>query len=270
MMMIAQRTLTLEFAEGRLVPVTIRRESVDRSRHTGRELAQLHGIASTAEEEAHRAISTLLREIGERPVGATDDQGEHAGRWCISWNAYAESNGVHTYTLLLREVEELTLEVLLVNDLELRPYEYSETIVGEGLVVRAKMVGTRDDVVKIRELVRSRRTLHVVRSGIQEEPREMRVGVGEWSDSEDGIKYRLVLVDRALDRRTRPELQRIEEENGRAALGFYATHLDQLSELLVRKGVLTRDELEALRDASGLATGVARRDLWRVADVDEV
>jgi hypothetical protein len=269
-MMIAQRTLHLQLDEGRVVPVSIRKETTERSRHTGKELVQLHGWATAEEEGAHRAISGLLRSLAERPVRAQDETGEFAGRWCISWNAYAESNGVHTYTLLLREVEELSLEALLVEELEMRPYEYREMVVGDGLVIRAKMVGTEDDVARVREVVRSRPALRVVRRGIHDDPREMRLGVGEWSDSEDGIKYRLVLVDRELEGEISPELARIEEENDRVALAFYANYVERLSDLLVKKGLLSREELDRVREAAGQAPGVSRRDVWRVADVDEL
>jgi hypothetical protein len=268
--MTGQRTHHLQLDEGRVIPVTIRKETSGRSAHTGRALAQLHGWASTDDDEVHRAISAQLRALGERPVAAEDDAGEYAGRWCVSWNAYAESHGVHTYTLVLREVEELSLESLLVEGVEMRPYEYRESTAGDGLVICAKMVGAAEDVAKLRQLVRTQRTFRVVRRGIQDEPREMRLGVGEWSDSEDGIKYRLVLVDRHLDRRSLPEVVHIEEENNRVALGFYANYLERFSELLVEKGLLARAELEALREAAGQAPGVARRDIWRVADVDEL
>jgi hypothetical protein len=268
--MTALRTLHLQLEEGWTIPVSIRRQTADRSAHTGRDLAQLHGWSSTDQEEAHRSISALLRGVAERPVRAEDEAGDFAGRWCISWNAYAESKGVHTYTLLLREVEELSLEALLVDELEMRPYEYGETVVGDGLVIRAKMVGTHDDITKLRELVRTRRWFRIVRRGIQDEAREMRLGVGEWSESEDGIKYRLVFVDRKLDRRSPPELARIEEENDRVALGFHANYLERLAELLVRKGFLSTGELDEIRDAAGQAPGAKRRDLWRVTDVDEL
>jgi hypothetical protein len=268
--MTGQRTLHLQLEDGRVVPVSIRKQTAKRSPHTGRELAELHGWASTDEEEAHRAISALLRTLGDRPIRADDDAGEFAGRWCISWNAYAESNGVHTYTLLLREVEELSLEALLVEELEMRPYEYREMVVGDGLVIRAKMVGTEEDVARVREVVRSRPALRVVRRGIHDDPREMRLGVGEWSDSEDGIKYRLVLLDRELEGEISPELARIEEENDRVALAFYANYVERLSDLLVKKGLLSREELDRVREAAGQAPGVSRRDMWRVADVDEL
>jgi hypothetical protein len=268
--MTGQRTLHLHLEDGRVVPVSIRKQTAKRSPHTGRELAELHGWASTEEEEAHRSISAALRTAGDRPFRANDEAGDFAGRWCISWNAYAESNGVHTYTVLLREVEELSLEALLVEDLELRPYEYREMVVGDGLVIRAKMVGTAEDVARVRELVRSQPVLRVVRRGIQDEPREMRLGVGEWSDSEDGIKYRLVLVDRVLEGEISPELAHIEEENDRVALAFYANYLERLSDLLVRKGLLSRGELDGLREDAGQAPGVSRRDIWRVAEVDEL
>src|SRR5699024_10303830 len=124
--------------------------------------------------------------------------------------------------------------------------------------------GTEDDVARVREVVRSRPALRVVRRGIHDAPREMRLGVGEWSDSEDGIKYRLVLVDREIEGDTSPELARIEEENDRVALGFYANYVERLSDLLVKKGLLSREELDRVREDAGQAPGVSRRDVWRV------
>jgi hypothetical protein len=96
----------------------------------------------------------------------------------------------------------------------------------------------------------------------------MRLGVGEWSENDGRVKYRLVLVDRALERSAASELVRIDEENSRAALSYYANLTERLTELLVAKGVLTPEEVEGLREAARLELGVARHELWRVPDVD--
>lgn len=262
-------TLQLQVEEGLVVPVHIRRESAARSPHSGRDLRELHGWIATADAELHQALSTALRDVGERPVRALSESGEFTGRWCISWNSYGESAGVHTYVLLLREPEELSLEVLLLDGMELHPYEYRERVVGDGVAIWAKMAITPEDVQQLRGLIRARTTLPVVRRGIQDTPREMRVGVAEWSESADGLKCRLVLVEHGLDVGGHPELTRIEEENTRAAMGFYANFLERLAERLVDKGVLSRAEVDELRDAARLAPGTTHRELWRVVEVDE-
>lgn len=265
------RTLLLEFNDGRTLPVDIRKETTERSPRTGRELIELHGWASTDSAEEHRWISDTLRSVIDRSVNSMDESGEFAGRWCISWNSYGESGGEHSYTLLLREAEELSLEALLIDGMELHPYEYREEIVGDVLTVRAKVVGTEADVLRLRALMHTHQTLSVVRRGIQEDPREMRIGVGEWSHMEDdSIKYRLVLVDRGLDASAPSALARFEEERNRAALGYYANFLERLADLMVEKGVLAREELHLLREKARSAPGVASHEMWHVADIDEL
>ena len=264
------RTLHLELDGGRVLPVEIRKQTTERSPHSGRDLLELHGRATTREPEQHKWIASVLGGIGDRSVHAHDESGDFAGRWSISWNSYGESGGEHSYTLLLREAEELSLEVLEIDGLQLHPYEYREEVIGDGLTICAKVVGTEEDVLKLRALMRSQQTLTVTRRGIHPEPREMRLGVGEWSQMEDSVKYRLVLVDRGLESNARAELARFQEERNRAALGFYANFLERLADLLVEKGAVTREELHLVREGARSAPGVARHEMWHVPDVDEL
>src|SRR5690606_4539146 len=185
-----------------------------------------------------------------------------------SWNSYGESEGIHTYGLILREAEELSLEVLIIDSMELHPYEYREEALEDGLTIWAKMVGSHADVTRINRLIRTRQSFPVVRKGIQNAPRERRLGVAEWSEDEDRLKYRLVLVDRDITDGMRAELGRIQEQNDRAAFGYYANLLDRLADLLVTRGMITRAELEALRESARSQPGGAGHEFWHVADVD--
>lgn len=265
------RTLFLQLDQGRPLPVQIRRETTELSLHSGRELRELHGWIVTADTQLHQRLAALLPELSDRRlVRARDERGDFAGSWCVSWNSYAEAAGVHSHTLILHEAEELTLEALLIDGMELYPYEYREEIIDGALTLSAKVVGTQQDVSRLRDLVRERRVFPVVRRGIQDEPREMELGVAEWSHFEDRLKYRLVLVDSAHGGASEALLSRLEMENGQAALSFYAGLLERLSDHLVEKGVLTREELLALRDSAHEGPGARRNELWRVADIDEV
>lgn len=260
-------TLHLDL-DGRSLAVQVRRERRVRSPHTGRELLELHASVTTPEAGEHEWLSGALGRLAGAMVRSTDEAGDPAGKWILSWNSYAESSGLHTYSLILREGEELSLEALLLEELELYPYEYRERVVGEGLAIWTKLDGTQEELDRLRELIGGRRAFPVIRRGIHDQPREMRLGVAEWSLFEDRIKYRLVLVDAEISEEMRLELARIEEENSRAAVGYYESFLDGLSELLVRRGVLSEEDLRALQEAARAAPGAARREFWRVADVD--
>jgi hypothetical protein len=96
----------------------------------------------------------------------------------------------------------------------------------------------------------------------------MRLGVAEWSEYEDRIKYRLVLVDHEIGEEVRAEMGRIQEQNNRAAVGYYANLVERLTELLVERGAITRAELDTLREAARAQPGVSRHEFWHVADVD--
>ena len=173
-------TLLLHVDDGRALPVQIHKEMAVRSPHTGRDLQELHGWVVTSDAQLHQRLATILPGVAERPMRSEDDAGEFTGRWCVSWNSYGEAAGVRTYTLILREAEELSLRALLLDELE---------------------------------------------------------------------------VD--------------ENESSRAALAFYANYLERLAEMLVRKELLSREELRALREAARSEPGVTRHELWRVADVDQ-
>lgn len=267
-LMTTETELDLLLEEGRTIRVQIRRRGSGRSPHTGRELQELHGWVTTDDAEIHRWLSIALRGIGDNSVRSVDLGGEPAGRWRLSWNSYGEAEGVHSYGLILKEAEELSLEALLIDSMELHPYEYREQFFEEGLTILAKMVGTQADVTRLNRLIRTRASFPVVRRGIQNGPRDMRLGVAEWSEYEDRIKYRLVLVDHEVTEGVRAELGRIQEQNNRAALGYYANLVDRLAELLVERGAITRAELDTMRDAARAQPGVARHEFWHVADVD--
>jgi hypothetical protein len=77
-----------------------------------------------------------------------------------------------------------------------------------------------------------------------------------------------VLFDQAAGEGVRAEVVRIREQNDRAAVGYYANLVDRLTDLLVDRGVLQRAEIEALREGARAEPGVARHEVWHVADVD--
>ncbi|HEX6924002.1 MAG TPA: hypothetical protein VF167_01125 [Longimicrobiaceae bacterium] len=261
-------TVRLQLQDGPPLAVQIRKETSVRSLHTGRSLQELHGWVVTADAALHQRLATLLPTIGERPLRSEDEQGEFTGRWCVSWNSYGESAGVHTYTLILREAEELSLRSLILDDLELHPYEYREEASATGLRIRAKLVGTEQDVLDLRRKAMEQGTFAVVRQGIQDEPRRMRLEVEEWSPFEDRVKYRISLSDPGLE--VADEEPETDADSSRAPLVFYANFLEQLAEMLVRKQLISREELRSLREAARRDPGLTRHELWKVADVDQL
>lgn len=256
--------------EGRRFPVLIRRRSTSPSVHTGRSLAELHACAVTSDPATHVWLAEALKRAVETPVRLSSEADDLQGRWTLSWNAYGEVGGEHRYTLILRECEELDLEALVVDGIELHPYEYREEPTNGGLTIVAKLVGSERDVHELRRVLRGRGSVPVVRRGIEDAPREMRLGVGEWTEHEDRMKYRIVLLEAGVDDATHPELVRVRRENNRAALGFYMNFAERLVALLVERGVLTEEEVETVREAASFEPVAVGNDFWRVvSDIDD-
>ncbi len=263
------RVIELKLGED-VVPVQVRRVSTVRSRHTGRSLAEVQGVVSISRAEANERLTQTLREVGSRAVRAAAGTVQGVREWSVFWNAYSSSGTEHAHTLILREVEELSLEALVVDSVELHPYEYREEFTGDELTISAKFVGSRAGVLRLRALLKTRETFQVVRQGISDEPREMRFGVAEWSEHGGQIRVRLVLVDTDAEAEEHPELLRVEEANTRASLAYHMNLTERLSELLIEKGISTPEEMETLRDAARDAPWPARREFWRVRDVDQL
>lgn len=260
-----QTTITLDVA-GRQIPFHVRRDSAERSPHTGRELNCRHGWVVTGERELYNWLTTTLPRIGSEVIRSREADGT-TEKWIISWNSYAESAGIHTYTLILREFEELSIDSLVVGGMELHPYEYREEFLGNGLVLWAKIVGSAGELGRLREMMADG-PVPVERRGIQEAAREMTFGVGEWSEYEERVKFRIVLVDAATAESSRAELLGVEDANARAAFSYYANFVEKLADLLRESGVVPPERLADAREAARTELGLARNDFWRVADVD--
>ena len=250
------------------IPLEIDRVRTIRSRHTGKDLLEVHGVSITGDAAMHEWLSRTLSEIADRTVRSVEPFENGVRKWRVSWNSYAESAGEHRYTLILREEEELSLQELVLDGVRLHPYEYRETFSGDELTIWAKLIGTRAEVLRLRALLKTRDCFPVIRRGIRDEPRMMRFGVAEWSLHEERIKYRMVLVDEHADLADHPELVRIEEANNRAAVMFYMNFVEHLARALESRGILPAEEIEAARAAARDELWPTRHEFWRVRDVD--
>jgi hypothetical protein len=253
---------------GHLMRLEVQRVSEIQSRHTGKPLVQLHGTASVSTQQEHQQLCKLLEAASGFRVRSVELFDERIRTWRLSWNAYLEKGGEHWYTLILQEEEELLLQELVIGDVRLFPYEYREVFTGDELTIQAKLVGTKSEILRLRALLKHHSSFPVVRRGISEEPREMRFGVAEWSEHDARIKVRVILVDRSTVLSDHPELSRIDEQNSRSAAMFYMNFAEGLAALLEAKGILSAQEIEGVRAMARDTLWQARREFWRVPNVD--
>jgi hypothetical protein len=210
------------------------------------------------------------REISE--VTTISDDGDE-----IAWYAtelahsYSQGNPYHDLTWQLSEKEVLAIETLVLADFELEPYRYKEEISQDCLYVSALVKLTSDEFEKLVAIYFGDIYFPVIRRGINESPNEMRFGKIIWSRNEGAIKFRIYLVDKKHDNQESSHLGLLEPDSANTK-DMLATTIEEFNALLRTledKGVLTADEINAVKTVSGEKYNSRILEFARVNDVDK-
>ena len=239
------------------------------SRSTDHELATVRVQFQTGVPKEKRMIEDFLKSGG---VVQTDWATPAVQRWHMGehTSSYFDDSTVTTYTWQLLAHEDIKLERLVIDGWETIPYKYSEEFDQKSvLTAYARVEFTEADEMRLRALPLY---FQVVRKGINDKPREMRLGQILWSQKNDGGNFRmeLILVDRALDDNgpahgfMEPQISNVVAEAAIVRL-----RLKTLLEKLESKGVLSAEEATAIRvvDAESLQKQIRHND--EVRDLDE-
>src|SRR5487761_1221288 len=175
---------------------------------TGRELMKLKSELSVAPQVAQVVKSFLANE----PLVADD-----GSTWSAHIDMESYSNGgPHNLTITWSESEQLRADVVEFEGLALCPTRYEEhTNDDDSIAIAFQAVLTKDESDRLRSLVPEKasevRYWPVVRRGVSDSPRSMRLGRILWQPREDGtIGHDITLVDEAFD----------SSEAGNAILGL--------------------------------------------------
>jgi len=251
----------------------VKSSEVDISRHTGRDLRRLEVELVVKSEEVEEQLRAALEVASEVPVCLVADSGDADGLWMVGERSSSYRDGVPIYhhVLELTEWEEIKASALELAGLSLEPYAYSESFDGEALIVTARVIIDRDqqDALFSHE---GGRYFPVVRRGLSEEPRLMRMGSCLWSREQQTIKQELVLVDRAydedehhlrhgLDEPSRSHLEEMALEDGEL--------LCTLCDLLAESGAVSSEDLARLTPTLGKVRNRDSREFLRVMDLEE-
>jgi hypothetical protein len=162
---------------------TITEAGQTRSPQTGATLRTLTVQFRAPKPAMHElALETARR---QRPVYSTAEDGEPEAEWriCASDSTYigTEPWGMHHHVWSLQEVEHVACRALRLGPLELEPYEYGEQLGGDdALVLAARCVVSAELLQAVRDLRFEAQPIEVVRVGISEEPRRMRLDDYVW------------------------------------------------------------------------------------------
>jgi hypothetical protein len=116
-------------------------------------------------------------------------------KWIIEQNSNSFTVGTtrYSYNAKIREFEQLNIEKLIIDDVEICPYNYIEEISSDALIIDFKVEGNPDTINKIRKMRISKKYYKVLRKGISDEIKTMRFGrMIEWSKNvETGIIHQM-------------------------------------------------------------------------------
>lgn len=242
---------------------------------TGNQLKSFRITISVREQQLSK-FEVDLDYVKKYGVSEVNDEGTEIRKYNISNTSYSYSNNsdARKYTLELSEVENIKIDKLLIEGIELTPYEYEETLSEGAIIINAKVNVTKDIANRIEGLYKiEEKYFNVIRKGISENPIKMRFGKNIWSEYEDEvIKYRLIIVDKKYDTEENdigrpfnyPELQNIQDMTL-----YHKSYNELLADLFVEKGLLSKEEIEKLKEKADIEKNKYVRYIYKVKDVDK-
>jgi hypothetical protein len=265
--------MRLKFKE-KYVAVNPKQEEYFSSLFTGNQLKRLQ-VAITVNNLHLSIFENELDYVKVHGITEVDDDGSKLRKFNISNTSYSYSNNSDdtTYSFELSEEEELRINKLIINDIELIPYEYKETLSDDAIIIYAK-VAVSKEIAEHFELVQDDEDKYfsVIREGINENPIRMRFGMNIWSEHEsDVLKYRLVLVEEKYDTTEESKSRSLNYpvlENIQSMTLQHKTYIDLLSDLFIEKGLLSREEIEEIKEKAAAERYKNSRYIYRVKDVD--
>lgn len=186
------------------------------------------------------------------------------------------SNISTDYTTFLISFEECSTKSITeieFESLRLKPYKISQEFSRNAIIIKAKVVVTKEQFEKIRQLEYGDTDyFSVIRAGIDEAPLMMRFGRNLWSEENDIIKMFLVFVEKEYDQTqekyhgfSEPELPiAIKQIKQLRAMN------ERLMKVLVANNVITEEQKKEIEEK--LTINELKQDHYlynQVKDVDE-
>lgn len=241
---------------------------------TGKNLKRFQVTISVKKQELS-IFENELEYVKVYGITEVNTDGTEIKKYNITNTSYGYSNNsnIRTYTFELSEEEDNKLNKLLINEIELTPYEYKEVLDHDAIIISTKVTVTKEIANCIDELSnKEEEYFTVIRDGINSNPLKMRFGLNVWSEHGDDIKYRLVIVEDKYDKgkngdwkpHNYPQTQNIQ-----AMTLYHRSYMELLAKLFVDKGLLTNAEIEELKEKANAEKRKYVRYIYKVKDVDK-
>jgi len=220
------------------------------SKHTGRELLE---ISFRCDMQGIDERDWLLRILNSKEIMVMLTSGEKPNRFIqgeASYNystTYPDEPTIYTHNVSLREKEIIDVKIIKIDDLVLEPYVYEEEESSDTQIeIEFKVVVNKRQREKLIQMLYSEKEyFNVIREGIDDNPREMRFGLPEWSriKNKNEYKYRLILIDYNPNEKQFPIPNKTVFDNLMIKYTKTKMTLDMLIERMKEKKILKEDDI---------------------------
>lgn len=261
--------LHLDF-DGKELMFAIKKESAFFSRHTGVALKKIE-VSLRVDRKIHAYITKIIERSNKTEFDSTNGLGKILKKWKIEKSTYSCIENKYDHYLELEEIEDLHIDSLIVDELTFHPYSYKEEFIHDALIVYAKVRLSEVQFTEVKKLIEKNDYFKVVRYGISDEPREMKLALPLWSKHKETIKYYFTLNEK--------KYFETEEKNINSSypmilnMSFLLAKQDgilkELLAILISKNLLTNEEITKIEEKASKQTLDRQIDFCRVEDIDE-
>lgn len=252
----------------------IKKELTFFSKHTGVRLKKIEASVYV-DKEIHEDITKIIEKSKKTGINSIDKQGKMLKKWKIknSTYSYIENKSIAKYyhNLELEEIEDLYIDRLIVDELTFHPYAYKEEFIHDALIIYAKVRLSKVQFTEVKKLIEKKDYFKVVRYGISDKPREMKLELPLWSKHKDTIKYKIMLSEKRYFETKKETINHFYPMilNMSLLLAKQDGILKELLTILSSKKVLTNKEITEIKEKASNQTWSREIDFFQVKDIDE-
>jgi hypothetical protein len=238
------------------------------SRNTGKELFQVEVRFQVHEDQKDFCTEALRNQNATLLSPEGDSSKDIPVRVHEKQHSFTMGDPIQRCTWVLSEFEELNLEALQIGDVTVNPYKYSDEFSEDALVCNFCI----DVDATMYKYVRSLpKYFPVVRKGVSDAPRTMRLGEVVWA-TEDEQTYRLraTLVEQSYDKPGAGNgIMQPAFGNVMDVLSVTTIRISRILDMLESKGLLTDEEKKTIREVAEEEWKERRCQFLRVKDFDK-
>ena len=261
--------LHLDFG-GRELMFAIKKESTFLSKHTGVALKKIE-VSLRVDRKIHEDITKIIETLNKTEINSIGEQGKILKKWKIENSTYSCIENNYDHYFKLTEIEDLHVDSLIVDELTFHPYSYNEEFVRDALIIDAKVNLSELQFTEVKKLIEKNDYFKVVRYGISDEPREMKLGLPLWSKHKGTIKYKIILSEKKYFETKEKNINYSYPMilNMSLLLAKQDGILKELITILSSKKVLTDEEITEIKEKASKQTRSRAIDFYQVKDIDE-